>query len=296
MLQNTFLGIITSEILSITFADTSFNTTLNFNTTLLDQAVCEEVPNCTYHGEYISYCGCDSYWHCSWGTPYFFDCPVRRDWVTDLNETSLFDTNLNVCNWPSMQNLTCVIEVELRDQLGFTTEPITTTLETTTNLGITTEQETTMSTGTTADSGCSSALELAQINLAFYPGQDPNIFNFTSTYLDGAENQIFEIVENILVSYGVSELDKSDTNCDTSKSDPMDMLRNHGCWCSKPFTGVAFQGQVLDGIDLICKDYSKCSRCNSFEGCSGSENFTVTLVPASDSYRAFFRIFFIAKF
>ena len=50
------------------------------------------------------------------------------------------------------------------------------------------------------------------------------------------------------------------------------------------FTGSALQGQPLDTIDSVCKEYSSCIKCNSMNGCSGSENYTLSIVPLTDSY------------
>ena len=50
------------------------------------------------------------------------------------------------------------------------------------------------------------------------------------------------------------------------------------------FAGSALQGQSLDAIDSVCKEYSSCIKCNSINGCSGSENYTLSIVPLTDDY------------
>lgn len=105
-------------------------------------------------------------------------------------------------------------------------------------------------------------------------------------------------LHNILNAYGVPGISfSSDSNFLQTRSgraggssdnpaptDQMDVIKTHGCWCSKPFTGSALQGQSLDPVDSVCKEFSQCARCNTLKGCSGSENFTLSVVPLTDSY------------
>ena len=55
----------------------------------------------------------------------------------------------------------------------------------------------------------------------------------------------------------------------------LDQIFDHGCWCAKlnPNRGSAFLGgkTVLDDLDVICKEWAKTRKCNTFQGGSCSE-------------------------
>ena len=66
----------------------------------------------------------------------------------------------------------------------------------------------------------------------------------------------------------------------------MDSIERYGCWCSKLFTGVAYMGAVLDDVDALCRDFSRCWRCIGMMGCEGdlAEPYNLTFTPLTDSY------------
>lgn len=66
----------------------------------------------------------------------------------------------------------------------------------------------------------------------------------------------------------------------------LSILQDYGCWCSKPFTGLAPMGRVLDDIDTLCRKFSRCWRCIGIMECTGDldEPYQLNFVPISDTY------------
>ena len=50
----------------------------------------------------------------------------------------------------------------------------------------------------------------------------------------------------------------------------LNTLSNYGCWCGNGFGKQIFKGKPLDYLDGLCKSWTQCIKCESLNGCSGS--------------------------
>merc|ERR1712080_192306 len=63
-------------------------------------------------------------------------------------------------------------------------------------------------------------------------------------------------------------------------------VEDYGCWCSKPSTGTAFQGQPLDELDVLCRTHATCDRCGKLTTCTGpiDHGYTALFDPDNDTF------------
>merc|ERR1712110_428334 len=59
-------------------------------------------------------------------------------------------------------------------------------------------------------------------------------------------------------------------------------VENYGCWCSKPTTGSAHEGQPKDELDRICRAWSQCTHCESLSTCTGSLDLSYEILADSN--------------
>ena len=152
-----------------------------------------------------------------------------------------------------------------------------------------------------------------EVEIVFPPGQDPNptvIDDFFPCNWEDTFCIIYLQASIVLQGYNLPDVtyitkaeydqqqfelwqqsQQRNKRQTTVLSDPppnqaMDSIEQYGCWCSKLFTGVAQMGAVLDEVDALCRDFSRCWRCIGMMGCEGdlAEPYTLTFTPLTDNY------------
>ena len=78
------------------------------------------------------------------------------------------------------------------------------------------------------------------------------------------------------------------TNGSSFRNDPInaqnmnDKLPDYGCWCKHLYTGNGWKGRPVDEVDEICRQWSKCRKCEEITQCEGDLDLNYTPTIAFD--------------
>ena len=92
-----------------------------------------------------------------------------------------------------------------------------------------------------------------------------------------AEERLVDTVSDIFETHQI-QLNQKTHSRRIRRSFDFSSLSNYGCWCSKPFTGTSLQGTPLDEVDSVCRQWSKCTRCEILTNCENSGGDGYSLV------------------
>ena len=102
-----------------------------------------------------------------------------------------------------------------------------------------------------------------------------------------AEERVIDTLSDIFESFAISNINSQtrphSRRIKRSTDQVLTQIQNYGCWCSKPFTGTSFQGLPLDHVDSVCRQWSKCTRCEMLTNCDNNGGDSYSMVYSHNS-------------
>ena len=106
-----------------------------------------------------------------------------------------------------------------------------------------------------------------------------------------AEERVTNTLSDIFETFAISSVssEKHSRRMRRSIDQVLNQIQNYGCWCSKPFTGTSLQGLPLDQVDSVCRQWSKCTRCEMLTDCDnqGGDSYSMVYSKNSTEFECF---------
>ena len=86
-----------------------------------------------------------------------------------------------------------------------------------------------------------------------------------------------------------AEFQAATSNGSSYRSDPInasnfaEKLPTYGCWCTQVYTNNGQKGRPVDELDEICRQWSKCRKCEEIEECEGDLDLNYSPTFAFDA-------------